>query len=242
MNDRRDFLDAVLSKLATRAEASASVDRAKTGRVLDYHSPHEIQCDILAAEWMSLDSVELMISHRARERFESELARIPAISISQEVLRGRHFDPSDPKRSISSEFGPPPQELCSAGRYNMPGQPVLYLASSDDGVRSEVQVPPGRVLMSQGFFVPTDLRIADLTNNSIDPFIANAFDRAEHMESAEYFRSNVLAQLVSRQFQAMLVPGVRGSRQNRYSNLVVFSPEELWRRWLNPSSAPRKLE
>ena len=242
MTDRRNFIDEVLQRLALRSGASASVDRGRTGRILDYHEPHQIQADLLSAEWMRLNSLDQMMSHEARKRFESALLWVPTICPPSKMFRGRHFDPSDPDRNISTSFGPPPAEKCEIGRYNSAGQPVLYLSSTEAGVRAEIQAPLGRTLMSHAFAIPAEVLIADLTRNDIDPLIANAFDRAEHTDSTEYFRSNVLAHLVSSRFQGMLVPGARGTRDNQYSNLVIFSPRDLWPNWLEPASAPRELE
>ena len=242
MKDQHELIEEALSKLFGTSGASASVDRAKTGRILDYHKPHEILADRLAAEWMSLNSIDEIMKHPARKRFENVLSGVPVVSTLEIMYRGRHFDPADTSRNVSSSFGPPPPEAClEAGRYNSAGSSVLYLASTNDGVRLEVQPPPGRVLMSQAFLVPPSVRIADLTNNSIDPFVGNAFDRAEHMEATYYFRSNALAHLVSEQFQGMLVPGVRGSRHQRYSNLVIFAPKDIWCAWIHSPAAPTEL-
>ena len=70
------------------------------------------------------------------------------------------------------------------------------------------------------------------------------FDYSEiERDPNKYFKSQILAELISKSgFNGFLVPGVRGSIENRYNNLVLFDPNLQWRQWVDVSSPPRHVE
>ena len=55
--------------------------------------------------------------------------------------------------------------------------------------------------------------------------------------SDDYEFSQFVAQVVSRRFEGMIVPGVRGDKSFRYNNVVIFEPGN-WKRWLGPRPNP----
>jgi hypothetical protein len=86
------------------------------------------------------------------------------------------------------------------------------------------------------------LRVADFSRTE-DHFLTGVFFIAEECNverrgRSNYIFSQIVAQLVADHFDGMLVPGVRGNRDARYNNVVVFQPGGDWEAWLEPRSEP----
>ena len=144
------------------------------------------------------------------------------------------------------DFGPPPKNLAGNGRYNSAGKPVLYLASTVAGVAAELERhrQNGMLLFYQSLSIDLQsLYIADLAADSM-PFFQIIFDYSElERDPEKYFKSQVLAELISQAgFDGFLAPGVRGSKNKLYKNLVLFDPESQWRKWIDTSNLPKLIE
>ena len=137
----------------------------------------------------------------------------------------------------AAQMGPGPGG--NGGRYNRPGESVLYLADSIDGVVREMRFWSSscRVLCVQEYSVPLDdLNVADLATPEVSGLLTCAFDAAEMSGNAEfgskdYAFSQMLAALVRRAgFSGMIVPGVRGAPGQTYRNVDLFS-HRGWNSW-----------
>jgi hypothetical protein len=142
-------------------------------------------------------------------------------------------------------MGPPPVGVASEGRYNRSGEVVLYLCESDAGLARESIAGDGP-LWSQPFILPTyKLAIADFSSLGADDFASKVFWFAELAGNegvAQHLRfSQLVASLVGQRFDGMRIPGVRGSDDVRYSNVVVFRAESSWPDWLESGCQPTKL-
>ena len=95
-----------------------------------------------------------------------------------------------------------------------------------------------------------DMRIADFADSMLDSYIQFVFESAEtgigpgdiKVNLGEYRFSQAIAEIVEEHgFSGMIIPGVRGARDCRYKNMVVFSPEPRWKQWVNNAVQPQKL-
>ncbi len=148
------------------------------------------------------------------------------------LIRGR---PLDDSIHGWEQMGPPGAGQATPERYNRKGMPVLYLSTSEEGVRLE---KPGVRLCLQQFSIDTSqLRIADFASAQASNLLHAAFDLAESewvdgRGHANYAFSQFLARRICRSdFDGFIVPGVRGDGTIHYQNVVLFHPEERWRSW-----------
>jgi RES domain-containing protein len=121
-------------------------------------------------------------------------------------------------------------EKPSVGRYNNEGQPVLYTSLDATGAFFEMQAGgPSEYhrLWLQEYRIPvTGMRILDARPAATENDIVDlAFDYCETTERVHpYYGSRRIASLVrALGFDGILVPGVRGGRECRYTNFVVFN-------------------
>lgn len=176
-------------------------------------------------------------------RVARELRKAPLVAPSTLVLlRARPYD-----NSIHGweQMGPPPVSRAPAGRYNLAGTSVLYLSTSEEGVRLEVPGP--RLCIQQYNIDVTPLRVADFTSEEATNLLHAAFDLAEKAcvpgwsVQANYTFSQFLAQGVQRSgFDGFRVPGVRGNSSVRYHNVVLLRPEGRWPSWSTGQSGFRQ--
>lgn len=144
-------------------------------------------------------------------------------------------------------MGPPPEPR--ENRYNSRSQGALYLCDSEEGVRRELCPEGEGQLALQDYVLPLDsLRLADFAASGLSELLSAAFDMAEsslvpgRVGRGDFLFSQVLADLVREsRFQGMLVPGVRGDREHRYLNVVVFDPPagHDWPLWSRKESGFR---
>jgi len=116
----------------------------------------------------------------------------------------------------------------------------LYLATSASGVVRELcsELPPVD-LYCQNYRLPLGvLRVVDFSSPDLENFVHIAFDYAEYglgsggINDREYGFSQVLAEIVEAAgYEGMIVPGVRGTPDDRYCNVVLFSAES-WKEWV----------
>jgi len=142
----------------------------------------------------------------------------------------------------SHDMGPPPAVVAREGRYNKDHESVLYLSESEVAVLEEPIAGDGP-LWIQRFVVRTDqLLIADFSSLRTDDFVSKVFWFAELAGNSDVavriLFSQLVASLVAQQFDGMRVPGVRGSKDLHYSNVVIFRAESRWRRWLDADCPP----
>ena len=92
--------------------------------------------DYAEAEAWSKAPAELLGQTNAAARFQSELGAVPTVPADVRTLfRGRRDDGT---LHGWMNMGPAPAASVAANRYNRAGEPVLYLATSRDGVRFEI--------------------------------------------------------------------------------------------------------
>ena len=221
------------------ATAMLTVDRGNTGRRLSWASEQEWAAARLAQEWFEASDFS---SHPARAEFERALELVEVYEEKMICFRGRPHASNSPF-ILPTDFGPPPTNVATLGRYNAAGVPVLYLATSVDGVRLEVTNSAADLAGAsvQSFEIDgTKLRIANFVASTLSPIIAESFDISERTGlGVGYEKTSLLAELVGSRFGGMIVPGVRGSREVRYSNIIIFQPGERWRDWLTLSQPER---
>jgi RES domain-containing protein len=143
------------------------------------------------------------------------------------------------------QMGPPPLGRGPAGRYNRAGTSVLYLSTSEEGVRLEL--PNRRLCLQQYEIDLSRLRIADFRSTQTPDVLRAAFDLAESAcvpgrnGPSNYAFSQFLASLISRLgFDGFIVPGVRGGPTTRYENVVMLHPEGSWVSWSAGASGFRR--
>jgi hypothetical protein len=89
-----------------------------------------------------------------------------------------------------------------------------------DGVVRELESRNGEIWCHQFRLPSANLKIADLQPDTSFPFINQAFEFAEQGSGDEFSRT--VAVLVSKDFAGMLVPGIRGEKDKKYNNIVLF--------------------
>lgn len=223
------------------AEISCTIARAATGRSVSFVTPEEQRIDALAAAWFSQSCEDTFRVHDAAHEFAEAARSAPTATGRITCFRGRLFTIATVTDSYA--FGPPPREVAGHGRYNPKGQAMLYLASTVCGVAAELarHRREGMQLFCQRFSVDLDaLKVADLRATENIPIFQICFDYSEReRDSARYFKSQILAESIAMAgFNGFLVPGVRGTKENRYHNLVIFEPEAQWRGWVVVTSPP----
>jgi hypothetical protein len=139
-----------------------------------------------AEAWAKLKTTEEMLIHPACEEFRSRLSIIgPIVGESGTFFRRREINGPP---LTSSQMGPPPlqQEPPAGGRYNRPGERVLYLSDCEHGVEREIRRRHFTgTLYIQRYRLPLEtLRIADFTNVPADDFLAAVLSKAEECEVA----------------------------------------------------------
>ena len=229
------------ASITVRASATAGATYGPTGRVITADSEYA-----LVKEWAELRDADLQERHEARERFIACLVgvnRLNADGTTLECFRGqRRF--SAGHLPASEEMGPPPSCDAPANRYNKAHECVLYLCESEPAIAKEPITGSGP-LWVQRFVLPTDqLVIADFSSLRADDFASKVFWFAELAGNdgvaVQFSFSQLVAASVGQHFDGMRVPGVRGSNDTRYSNIVVFRAEARWKQWLATGSPPMK--
>jgi hypothetical protein len=213
-----------------------------TGRVV-----RGTEAKIRADEWASLTDRDKMLMHQVAEDLRDLLDSVRCLSVdSIPLFRGRCIRDGKPEPPSVQRMGPPPLNLpLREGRYNRHGEQVLYLADSLEGVRREMECPNEGTLWVIRFCVPiASLHIADFSSWwPSDHLITAVFSRAEMCKVPgrgpdNYVFSQTEGDLVSKRFDGMMVPGVRGAPGAHYRNVVLFHKFEGWQSWANPGEPP----
>lgn len=198
----------------------------------------------LADSWSGAEDPRL---HEGYDEFAELIQHARWLEEKASCFRGRWITGGPPARR---EMGPPePSQTSLGGRYHPAGTPALYLCDSEVGVRRELEAwEADGVIYVQKFILPVpELRIADFAQLPEDHFVTAVFAESEQRnlnghESSAYEFSQLIGEIVSRYFDGMRVPGVRGSSHTRYRNVVVFEPHPRWDRWLAPNATPYRIE
>jgi RES domain-containing protein len=244
--DRRKREEALMVSISD--SLGCSIVRGATGRKTNFLDAKDNADEREVIAWRDAPDMDAMLAHPTAVRFAQLLRTHAPLEAAppMRTYRGRWFSlAADAK---PGEFGPPPANRCKHGRYNNEGHPVLYLASSSQGVLAEFSEDQDshepRFLMCQALDSDlSGLRIFDASASTLANFEHCVWDYAERPDigrvaGKEYLFSRAVAAVVrAAGFDGMLVPGVRGTPSNRYNNLVLFDAEPRWRDWPAPESA-----
>lgn len=219
-----------------RPALGTSLKRAHTGRVSSSLSREEQACELLVNRWLDgpsddqTDWGRLLVKELINER-----ARCTAPA----TYRARSF-PHSVRPSDLMEFGPPP--CPGAGRYNRSGQAALYLGTDRHGVIAEMArfTRPGTHCFYARYSPIEALKMVDLSDPSAHPALHHAFDRAERLD-VQYEPAQRIADVIRElRIDGIIVPGVRGSTDHHYTNIVVFNCHD-WAAWLDTRFLPERL-
>jgi hypothetical protein len=251
---RRAYEEKAQVVIGNKVTAGHALTCGDTGRLIEGGTPEQQKQEGLILDWLKYISNEECLAHLAASKFCSLIHNNPIIKDRCLVLsRGRNIATEMAPTVKPKGFGPP--EETKPGRYSIASNPVLYLSTSEQGVFYELKSyqKPGQTLFCQKYNLPTnELKIADFSPNNIDNFIQLVFYYAERglrngtIDKGDYVFSQVVAELVKKSgFDGMVIPGVRGTVNHRYSNIVIFDPSD-WEKWidylLQPSCIDNILE
>jgi len=234
-------------------QPGCSLTRGATGRTTNYESPEHHRQEVLVKRWAEAENREAFLMHPTAKKFGFIISEIPVINDATLVCyRGCYRRPDMLPHPLPHHFGPPPPEHTYAGRYNIAGKPVLYLCTTKYGVAYEKQEDsnPIKDLFCQEYLLDLAvLRIADFADPNLDNFIQIVFDYTEYgirdnkINKDEYPFSQAVATIVwEKGFSGMLVPGVRGTPERRYQNIVIFNPEKIWKEFANMDMEPECID
>jgi hypothetical protein len=207
-----------------------------TGRSIDVEGGYPV-----AKSW--LENYETSRGERTEleRQLVQSLGLAAASTFEAPVFRGRFF--SNPPVSFQ-DFGPPPPNLASRGRYSARGVPALYLCSSVHGVIRELGSPPPLCrLWVQRFRILPELRMADARELAIDSLAAAVFWLIESGRDRSLLPPRLgerVGQLIGTEYDGLLVPGVRGEQKDLYWNAVVFRPDDRWLRLVERNAQPQE--
>ena len=96
---------------------------------------------------------------------------------------------------------------------------------------------------------PRDLRLGDLAASDLTEFVKAVFDVAENsavegrVGPTTLLFTQVVARIVREAgFDGMVVPGVRGTTDFKYRNVVVFDATNRWAEWSGRDAGFRSTE
>ena len=241
----RHIVAVVNETVCASAHATWTAEHGNTGRTVTGEEHY-----LLAKEWASCSTSGELLEHPGSHRFRKALVDIRGEGGGLPPLyRGLYpyWKEGEPTWDM---LGPPPEpHLAGEGRYNQEGTVVLYLASDVHGIIAEIGDRfPDRPIYMQEYRLPPNLRIANFSAPGIDPFVNSVFQLAEECMVDERggpksyaFSQTVAAMVKGAGFDGMLVPGVRGRREEWYRNVVLFEPSKSWQGWVTKSAAPRRI-
>lgn len=217
-------------------EIGTSVARGHTGRVSESFTAEQQVCERMVNEWLDSASDDSSMCGR---RLISELISERPRCAAPQTFRARSFSettrPTDPL-----EFGPAPSR--PQNRYNRAGQSALYLGMDVPGLGAEMaeQAKPGEHYYYARYLPVDSLSLVDLSDASAHAALHLAFDRAERLD-LNYESAQRLADVVRElHIDGIIVPGVRGTIDYHYSNVVIFNCAD-WAMWVDPSHPPELL-
>ena len=232
------------AKSVVTAKVSLNITRRHTGRRLNVDEDY-YECERLIREPWRINCCNPWV-----RRLKTELKCAPISNLKTlQLFRARPSDPSicgweqmGPRDKGPPDKGPPDKGSRSSGRYNKSGEIVLYLSSRAKGAMLEVEA---QSVCIQKYSIPcssTQMKIADFNSRHLSNLLGAAFDLSEssvvpfRLGFSNYKYSNFLASTLKRfKFDGFIVPGVRGSPEFQYFNVILFHPE-AWRQWSEKES------
>lgn len=221
------YEETVTEGIGVKATNRADINRGATGREISSDQA-DLFDEIMA--WLR-SSGPNWEKHSLTGQFRNELAtrKLPRASCSfQQAFRMRWVE-GTPTRV---RMGAPEADITPAGRYNEVGCPALYLSLEYHGALREMenaQASSWEALWVQKYSIPLNqLSVVDIRANGVDDWIGMVFDCCETTERIvdpkdPYPCSRRIASLVKQAgYDCMLIPGVRGDQNTRYTNAVVF--------------------
>lgn len=214
------------------SEVFDAITRAATDRHISMLSSAGKQMYESVAQWFATPDEKHFLAHSMTSTFKAALKKAPIFPSTLPCYRGRSL--LENEIPTTAGLGPPPQCEASAGRYNKAKQPVLYLASTQDGVDLETRdsTQSHKPLYSQSFLIPAhNFKLVDCSNQNTDPLITMAFDCCERTSKDTYPKSQELAMLIKNAgYDGFITQGVHGSRKACYRNIIIFNYKD-WRNW-----------
>lgn len=228
----KDYALIVSEAAKASCETLVSITRAKTARCIKYSNEIEHDASRKVEDWFQCVSANEFRSHPSANMFRKKIELLPNVIISIPAFRGRRFDKKDFYNKL--EFGPPPLKYAKSNRYSTEFEPALYLSDSTYGVHAELKesIDTEPFLFCQKYHINSSaIDIVDLSSRTLSPLVSQAFDKSElNIDQGSYWKSHIIAELVKQAgFNGMIVPGVRGTQNNHYRNIIIFCPEEKWR-------------
>lgn len=213
-------------------EDFASIHRSATGRNIKLYEKTDKELYRSISEWFCCSTESEFSKHYLASSFMTAARDSPIFNCDTPWFRGRKIDCI--KARLISEFGPPPKDQQSAGRYNNSDQAVLYLSNNCNGVGLEIlDFSAGEnTFYCQAFSIPfKNLKVVDFSSNNNNPLIAMTLDRCERTSKDTYAKSQIIASLVKHSgYDGFVTQGVHGTTENNYLNLVIFNHEH-WSNW-----------
>lgn len=217
----------MMGGISIHDEVLADIIRGATGRGIS-----SAQLDLFGEikAWLHSDAAD-WDQHPLTGHFRNQLVtrELPRVSCSFQPAFRMQWVKGTPNHS---RMGAPDQSITQAGRYNEPKDPVLYLSLEYCGALREMQnteKPSGAALWVQEYKLPPgQLSVMDIRANAVDDWLGTVFDYCETDErtidpSNPYPCSRRIAALVKQAgYDCMLIPGVRGDPDGRYTNAVIF--------------------
>jgi hypothetical protein len=214
-----------------------SLTRAHTGRVTDSLTVEEQVCERLVKDWLKGRGDSR--AHCGERLVTEMIGELPRCRVPSS-FRARPFSEMEAVPTNPLDFGVPENQR--ANRYNRAGQRALYLGLEVAGLRAEMEQRANygdRHYYAR--YNPIDsLSIIDISERSIHAALHFAFDFGE-LEDEPWDASQRLAD-IARSFgiDGMIVPSVRGNRDRRYQNAVLFNCG-AWKDWVDASHPPKPL-
>lgn len=221
--------------LARNVTATGTLDlvvtRGHTGRSVPVGKDYR-----LVEQWSKAESKEQIESHPACDRFRAEVNSVRALTgDALHCIRGRIDDGT----IVDWRQMGPPTSCGQGSRYAASGVGVLYLCDSIGGVHRELNPGEGTKIFLQEYMLRSSgLRLGDLAASDLTEFVKAVFDVAENsavegrVGPTTFLFTQVVARIVREAgFDGMVVPGVRGTTDFKYRNVVVFDAKNRWAEW-----------
>lgn len=218
-----------------KTSATIGATQLKTGR--------RIVANELHAKVQSWSESIDPANHKLANKFRAALKLVDTYR-ERDIIsyRGRRFK----NYEIPSwqQMGPPHEIGCAEGRYNQLQKPALYLCENIKAVSCE-PINGNGPLWIQKYLLPIcSLKIGDFRVGNTEDLISQVFWFAEHTGEAsnicQILFSQLIAKLVMKKFDGMLVPGVRGNSEFQYNNIVILKRLDEWESWIDRASEPRQ--
>lgn len=238
----RSESDERVSGLAYGGKSVNSYQAGNTGRSLKLEKDYDA-VDI----WSKLTAESDILSNPLAKEFCDQIVG-SKLETTEPLVGFRMRRPPKNGMFPSVEFmGPPTKvEYFRDARYSNRTHPALYLSDSEQGCWQEMQNACDSLVpyIIKAHIQIDDLDIADFrVAKNWSELVSSVFLRAEECDIPErggvkgdYNFSQAIANLVSKKFDGMIVPGVRSIDSQPYNNIVLFKHLHRWSNWAIKSS------